>query len=383
MKRLFHINDFDQASKARTGVLELPHGPVATPVFMPVGTAGTVKAISHDTLHEIGFRLILANTYHLFLRPGQAVLKSFRGLHQFTSWNHNFLTDSGGYQVFSLSKMRHIREEGAEFQSHIDGSRHMLTPEGVAEFQAMLGSDVQMPLDVCTAAGVTYSEAREAMEKTHRWASRAVQHLKTIRGTYSGALFPIIQGNFYQDLRKESVVRTLDLLAADGTRPTGIAIGGLSVGESFEQYQETLAYTCDFIPADIPRYVMGIGTPEYILAAIEHGVDMFDCVFPTRAGRNGTLFTRRGRLNLRNAQWAHRDDPPDPGFDSFGGRVYSLGYLRHLVKTNEILASMLATEHNLRFLWWLTLSARRAIKQDRFGDFKKEFLREYSGVTPD
>ena len=352
----------------------LPHGPVDTPAFMPVGTAGTVKAVSHDTLDRMGFRLILGNTYHLFLRPGMETIAAFGGLHAFSTWNHNILTDSGGYQIFSLAPFRKITDEGARFQSHIDGSRHLLTPERAVEIQVTIGSDIQMVLDVCTGPEEDRRGAEAALETTTRWARRARDRWRQAQDEqgYQGHLYGIVQGNFFPDLRTRSVESTLELGLP------GIAIGGLSVGETFEQYEETLAHTAAQLPADLPRYVMGIGTPEYILAAIEHGIDLFDCVFPTRAGRTGTLFTTRGRINIKNARFAHRDDPPDPALPSFGGRAYSLGYLRHLFKSNEILGSMLATEHNLRFMKWLTDRAAEAIRADRFPAFKRSVLAEFS-----
>jgi queuine tRNA-ribosyltransferase len=360
----------DSDTHARTGRIDLPHGSVATPAFMPVGTAGTVKAVHHDTLEQIGYKLILGNTYHLFLRPGMETIAAFGGLHNFSTWQHNILTDSGGYQIFSLAPFRKITEEGAQFQSHIDGSRHLLTPERAVEIQTTIGSDIQMVLDVCTGPDEDHAGAVSALETTTAWARRAKSRWQQAREElgYQGQLFGIVQGNFFPDLRTRSVEATVALGLP------GIAIGGLSVGETFEQYEETLAHTAAQLPNDVPRYVMGIGTPEYILTAIEHGIDLFDCVFPTRAGRTGTLFTTKGRINIKNAQYAHRDDPPDPSIDSFGGRSYSLGYLRHLFKSNDILGAMLATEHNLRFMKWLTEQASEAIRDQRFGSFKKAFL---------
>ncbi|MCG8477797.1 MAG: tRNA guanosine(34) transglycosylase Tgt [Spirochaetales bacterium] len=370
----FHEHHRDPQCRARTGVIELPHGPVVTPAFMPVGTAGTVKAIRHDTIEAMGYRLILANTYHLFLRPGTETLTAFGGLHRFSSWNHNILTDSGGYQIFSLAPFRKITEEGALFQSHIDGSRHMLTPERAVEIQVTIGSDIQMVLDVCTGPDQDHAGARDALETTTMWAHRARTRWLAAREDegYRGSLFGIVQGNFFHDLRTRAVEETsaLDL--------PGIAIGGLSVGEPFDTYKEILAHTASLLPANTPRYVMGIGTPEYILTAIEHGIDMFDCVFPTRAGRNGTLFTTRGRINLRNARFARLDEAPDPEIASFGERSYSLGYLRHLFKANEILGAMLATEHNLRFMAWLVEQAADAIRAGTFLRFKRNFIARFS-----
>ncbi len=372
-EHLISIDTYDAATAARTGRLHLPHGDVETPAFMPVGTAGTVKAIRHDTLHRIGYRLILGNTYHLFLRPGMDVIGSFGGLHRFSSWRHNILTDSGGYQIFSLAPFRKITEEGARFQSHIDGSRHTITPERAVEIQCTIGSDIQMVLDVCTGADEGRGAAESALKTTTAWANRAKNRWTEERKRgYSGHLFGIVQGNIFPDLRTEAVHRTLEIGFP------GIAIGGLSVGETYEQYREILAHTAPQIPKEYPRYVMGIGTPEYILAAIENGIDMFDCVFPTRAGRNGTLFTTYGRINLKNARWIHDDDPPDPVIDSFGGDSYSLGYLRHLFKSGEILGPMLATEHNLRFMKWLVDESARAIRQGTFTTFRDSLLKVYS-----
>ncbi|TVR69811.1 MAG: tRNA guanosine(34) transglycosylase Tgt [Spirochaetaceae bacterium] len=375
---ILKIKTRDSRSNARTGTLSLPHGEVRTPIFMPVGTAGAVKAINHDQLHQMGYRLILANTYHLFLRPGMATIEAFGGLHRFSTWEHNILTDSGGYQVFSLSPFRRITEEGVTFRSHLDGSSHLLTPERIVDIQVAIGSDIQMALDVCTGADVSHQEAQEALDTTIDWARRAHSRWRDrTDGTgYQGHLFGIVQGNFFTDLRDEAVKRTLELDFP------GLALGGLSVGEPFARYCEILAHTAPQLPEEKPRYVMGIGTPEYILAAIEQGIDMFDCVFPTRAGRTATLFTTRGRINLRNARFAHDDDPPDPVLDSFGGRQYSLGYLRHLAKSNEILGSMLSTMHNLRFMKWLVDESARAIEEDRFPQFKKEFLDTYFSEPP-
>lgn len=356
---------------ARTGVLRLPHGAVETPAFMPVGTAGTVKATRPETLHAIGYRLILGNTYHLFLRPGVETIASFGGLHRFASWPHNILTDSGGYQVFSLATFRKISDEGVRFQSHIDGSRHDFTPESVVDIQTALDSDVQMALDVCTGAGIDHAEAEEALAITQRWARRARTRRDEVDERYKGLLFGIVQGNFFEDLRRRAVE---ELAALDFP---GYAIGGLSVGETFPQYEETLAYTAPLLPEDRPRYVMGIGTPEYILTAIEHGIDMFDCVFPTRAGRTGTLFTTRGRLNIKNARFTNDPEPPDPEIASFGGRSFSMAYLRHLFRSGEILGAMLATEHNLRFMKWLVDRSRDAIREGRFREFKRSILEVY------
>ena len=292
--KIFDILHKSSDGKSRTGILTLPHGTVKTPVFMPVGTCATVKAISKDDLEEIGFEIILANTYHLYLRPGSDLIKEAGGLHGFTKYNGNFLTDSGGFQVFSLSQLRKINPEGVKFQSHIDGSYHFFTPESVVQTQAKFNSDIQMQLDVCSGFGVDKNEAVHALEVTSNWAKRAKEEwLKQQFQGYNGILFPIVQGNFFEDLRKKSAefVSSLDL--------PGIAIGGLSVGEPADKFAYFLQYTMQFLPEEKPVYVMGIGTPEYILEAVADGVDMFDCVLPTRNARNGAYFTHDGQLSIK------------------------------------------------------------------------------------
>jgi queuine tRNA-ribosyltransferase len=351
----------------------LPHGKISTPVFMPVGTNGTVKAISRDDLNEIGFEIILSNTYHLYLRPGTEVIKAAGGLHNFMAWKGNILTDSGGFQVFSLAPFRKIREEGVSFRSHIDGSCHFLSPERVVEIQTLLQSDIQMQLDVCTGWGTSQRDAAEALGITTRWLKRAKDAWGKAAGEgYGGKLFSIVQGNFFKELRKESVERTLE----EGT--PGIAIGGLSVGEPEEVFFEFLSYTASLLPRELPRYIMGIGTPQYILGAIEEGIDMFDCVFPTRTGRNGHVFTRHGPLSLKKAENRLDFRPIDESCGCKVCREYSRAYLRHLFKTREILCSMLASYHNLYFLHDLVREARRAIGEDRFLAFKRDFLRCYT-----
>jgi len=363
---LFSITSKEAHGAARTGVLKLPHGPVATPVFMPVGTGATVKAVTQDDVADMGFRLILANTYHLYLRPGVDVVSQFGGLHRFSNWPHNILTDSGGFQVFSLAAHRKISEEGVQFRSHIDGSAHDFTPESVVDLQAAYGSDIQMALDICTPYGIDHAAALSACDRTARWAQRArtrrkqLTHTNESYASYQGELFPIVQGNFFQDLRRRSVEQLLEL------EPRGIAIGGLSVGEPFPIFADMLAYTAEMIPAELPRYVMGIGTPEYIVAAVEQGIDMFDCVFPTRAGRNGSVFTAHGRIALKNARYRYDEKPIDPNCDCFTCRRYSRAYLRHLFIAKEMLGPMLATRHNLRFLGKLLEDIRTAIRSDTF-----------------
>jgi queuine tRNA-ribosyltransferase len=369
----FNITCRDNACAARTGILQLPHGDVLTPVFMPVGTNGTVKAMTVDDLKEIGFDLILSNTYHLYLRPGEEVIKKAGGLHRFINWDRNILTDSGGFQVFSLSALRKITSEGAWFQSHVDGSKHFLSPEKAVTIQVSLGSDIQMQLDYCSHWGASRKEAEKALDITTEWLGRAKNTWEEVStGAYKGSLFSIVQGNFFPDLRQ----RSAEACAQSGT--PGIAIGGLSVGEPAEVFNETLAYTAAFLPEEKPRYVMGIGTPEYVLNAIEHGIDMFDCVLLTREGRNGRVYTRRGPFALKKAENTCDFSPIDKECGCKVCREYSRAYLRHLFKTKEILCSILASYHNLYFINELVQNCRNAIKENRFLEYKKEFLAAYS-----
>ena len=374
MENKFTVTGRDTSSAARTGTLELPHGRVETPVFMPVGTNGTVKALTREDLKEIGFEIILSNTYHLYLRPGREVIAAAGGLHRFMGWDRNILTDSGGYQIFSLAPFRKITPEGIKFRSHIDGAYHFLTPENVVEIQALLGSDIQMQLDVCTGWGISRKEAVEALETTTQWMERAKKRWdeEIARGGYQGLFFPIVQGNFFEDLRRESSEKVI------GTEPPGIAIGGLSVGEPEEVFIETLAFNTALLPDALPRYVMGIGTPEYILGAIELGIDMFDCVAPTRNARNGTVLTHKGSFALKKAENRLDFSPIDEECGCKVCRSYSRAYLRHLYKNKEILCSMLASYHNLYFLNELVVNARKAIKENRFAAFRKDFLAKYS-----
>jgi queuine tRNA-ribosyltransferase len=369
----FTVNRRDSFCSARTGTLELPHGTVSTPVFMPVGTNGAVKALTVNDLKEIGFEIILSNTYHLYLRPGTEVIAGAGGLHRFMNWDRNILPDSGGFQVFSLSALRKITSRGAWFQSHVDGSRHFLGPEEAADIQALLGSDIQMQLDVCTGWGSSRKEAEKALDISAEWLGRAKSawEAKKAEGPYQGGLFSIVQGNFFPDLRERSAE-----ICVQADTP-GIAIGGLSVGEPVEAFAEYLALTASLLPAGKPRYVMGIGTPEYILDAIENGIDMFDCVLPTREGRNGRVYTRNGSFALKKAENRLDFSPIDKECGCKVCREYSRAYLRHLFKTREILCSMLASYHNLYFLHTLVLDAREAIGENRFMEFKKNFLSRY------
>jgi queuine tRNA-ribosyltransferase len=374
MKNIFTINRRDSSCAARSGTLELPHGKVSTPVFMPVGTNGTVKALTADDLNEIGFGIILSNTYHLFLRPGMEVMEACGSLHSFINWNKNILTDSGGFQLFSLAPFRKISEEGVKFRSHIDGAYHFLSPEKVVEIQSVFGSDIQMQLDYCTPWGASRKEAEKALTITSLWMNRAQKTWEEIRAnsSYGGEFFPIIQGNFFKDLREESAKRVIE------KDSPGIAIGGLSVGESPDTFFEYLAFTASLLPKEKPRYVMGIGTPEYILGAVENGIDMFDCVFPTRTGRNGHVFSSRGPVSLKKAENNLDFLPIDEECGCKVCRSYSRAYLRHLFKTREILLSVLASYHNLYFLHDLVKKARLAIEENRFPEFKREFLKKYT-----
>lgn len=369
----FTIIEHDGDTLARNGRVNLAHGPVETPAFMPVGTNGAVKALSHQSLEEMGVPLILGNTYHLYLRPGVEVISQYGGLHQFSSWKGNILTDSGGFQIFSLAPFRKIRPEGVRFRSHIDGSYHFLTPEKVVEIQNVLNSDIAMVLDVCTAPGIEYREAIKALETTTAWAKRSLEAWKRAEPAEGRALFPILQGNFYKELRQRSAE---ELLTLDFP---GVAVGGLSVGEPFPLFLEMLAHTGELLPAEKPHYLMGIGTPEYILAAVENGIDLFDCVFPTRIARNGAVFTSRGVINLKKAKHEQDRGPIIEGCGCSACTRYSRGYLRHLFKAGEILGPMLATEHNIQFLLNMMREVRAAIRDSKFRYYKEAFLDEYAG----
>ncbi len=360
-------------SKARLGLLHLPHGDVETPQFMPVGTNGTVKGIYHDKIREIGYKLILANTYHIYLRPGVEVLEEYGGLHNFSSWDGNILTDSGGFQVFSLSGLRKIKEEGVTFQSHIDGSRHIFTPEKVVDIQKVIGSDIAMCLDVCTPPGIEYKDAKEAWRITKLWAERSIKERNRLGEEFKGNLFGICQGNFYKDLRKESA-----LTISEMDFP-GVAIGGLSVGETYEEFRDMLSYTAEYVTEEKPRYVMGIGSPDYILYCVENGIDLFDCVLATRIARNGAVFTDDGLLTLKKAQYKFDKGPLVEGCTCAACREYSRGYMHHLIRCNEMLGGMLATEHNLTYLYNFVERIKEAIREDRFEEFKKRYLMRYYG----
>ena len=369
IKNFFEIHHEDKNSYARTGVVHLAHGDVQTPVFMPVGTKGTVKALTKDDLEEIGFEIILANTYHLYLRPGADIVSESGGLHGFTKWSKNFLTDSGGFQVWSLSNLRKIENEGVAFRSAIDGSKHFFTPENVVQTQVKLNSDIQMQLDVCSGYGVERREAERAFRLSSDWAVRAIKEWKLhFENGYKGILFPIVQGNFFDDLRKESA----EFVDSLGT--PGLAIGGLSVGEPADVFAEKLKYTVQFLSKNKPRYVMGIGTPEYILDAVSNGIDMFDCVQPTRIARHGLYFHHKGMLSIKQKRFERDFSALDSECNCKVCRTYSRAYLRHIFREQEILSSMLASYHNLYFLHNMILEIRSAIKNDKFEDYKKSFL---------
>ncbi len=361
----------DAHSAARRGVMHTPHGDVQTPVFMPVGTQATVKAMKPEDvakLGENGAHIILANTYHLYLRPGHEIVKKAGGLHRFMNWDRAILTDSGGFQVFSLGKLRKISEEGVKFKSYIDGSSHMFTPENSMEVQNALGADIIMAFDECAPPNADYRYIKESQARTTRWLRRCVD---AHHNTEKQALFGIMQGGFFKDLREESAKAIVDMDLP------GYAIGGISVGETKEEYVGVLDYAVDMLPENKPRYVMGIGTPDYILEAIEHGVDMFDCVEPTRLARHGMAMTDHGRLSLDKAPFKEDFRPIDEGCNCYACRNYSRAYIHHLVRENEIFGAMLLSEHNLNFLVRLAEKSRKAIEEDRFTQFKKEFLFEY------
>lgn len=355
-------------SGARIGRLTTPHGEIETPVFMPVGTLGTVKSLSPEEVSETGASILLSNTYHLYLRPGHEIVKKAGGLHKFMNWNKSILTDSGGFQIFSLSSFRKISDEGCLFSSFIDGSRHFLTPENAIEIQQALGSDIIMAFDECTTASVDKYKAREAMERTLGWLDRCYK----AANREDQMLFPIIQGNVYNELRKESVQRTLPYAKC------GIAIGGLSVGEPKPVMYEMLDTLRPYYPKDMPRYLMGVGSADCIVEGVCRGIDMFDCVLPTRIARNGTAMTMRGDINLRNAKYKEDFTAVEEGCDCYCCRNYSKAYIRHLIASDEILGGRLLSIHNIRFLQRLTDKIKQAIREDRLLDYRKEFFDNYN-----
>jgi queuine tRNA-ribosyltransferase len=367
----FELSAKDPHSKARAGRITTDHGSIDTPIFMPVGTAGSVKAVTRQQLiEEVKAEVILGNTYHLYLRPGIDILEQAGGLHRFTGWDRPILTDSGGYQVFSLSNNRKLTEDGAIFQSHIDGSRHLFSPEKVMDIQRSIGADIIMAFDECPPYPSEYDYARKSMELTHRWLTRCAQHFGQTEGKYgySQALFPIVQGSTFKDLRKASS----EFIA--GMEAEGNAIGGLSVGEPEEMMYEMCALCCAYLPEDKPRYLMGVGTPWNILENISLGIDMFDCVMPTRNGRNGMLFTSKGVINIKNRKWATEFTPIDDGIDCPTSNFYTRAYLRHLFVANEILGLQIASIHNLAFYLHLVKQARQHIVAGDFRQWKDEMV---------
>lgn len=367
----FIVEHRDPHSKARTGLITTDHGDIKTPVFMPVGTAGTVKAVhQHELRDDIKARIILGNTYHLYLRPGLDVLEKAGGLHKFNGWEKPILTDSGGYQVYSLAGTRKIKEEGVKFQSHIDGSYHFFTPEYAMDIQRVIGADIIMAFDECTPFPCEYDYARKSMHMTHRWLKRCISRFNETEGKYgySQALFPIVQGSVYKDLRKQSA----EVIAEAGM--PGNAIGGLSVGEPEEVLYEMTDLVCGYLPQDKPRYLMGVGTPANILECIALGIDMFDCVMPTRNARHGMLFTRNGIMNMRNAKWKDDFSPLDESGTSYVDHVYTKAYVRHLFHSGEILGMQIASVHNLAFYLWLVDEARNQIENGTFNDWKKQMV---------
>jgi queuine tRNA-ribosyltransferase len=369
----FTISNKDKNSNARAGELSTAHGNIQTPIFMPVGTAGSVKAVHQRELEEdIQAQIILGNTYHLYLRPGLDVLQKAGGLHKFNGWDKPILTDSGGYQVYSLSGTRKIKEEGVTFKSHIDGSKHIFSPEGVMDIQRKIGADIIMAFDECTPYPCDYEYARKSMDMTHRWLDRCITQFDSTEGHYGfeQSFFPIVQGSTYKDLRKQSAE---EIASKDRA---GNAIGGLSVGEPAEEMYEMTELVCGILPKDKPRYLMGVGTPANILECIALGIDMFDCVMPTRNARNGMLFTTEGIINIRNKKWEDDFSSIDPTLGTYVDTFYSKAYLRHLVHSKEILGAQIASIHNLTFYLWLVDQAREQIKAGTFYEWKEKMVKK-------
>lgn len=365
----FQLQHTDTGSWARAGVITTDHGQIETPIFMPVGTVASVKAVHfHELKEDIDARIILGNTYHLYLRPGLEILEQAGGLHKFNGWDRPILTDSGGYQVFSLSANRKLKEEGAHFRSHIDGSKHLFTPESVVDIQRIIGADIMMAFDECTPGNAPYEYAKTSMELTHRWLERGLKRFDATDNKYgySQTFFPIVQGCVYPDLRRQSA----EFIASQNRE--GNAIGGLAVGEPAEKMYEMIEVVNEILPVDKPRYLMGVGTPENILEGIERGVDMFDCVMPTRNGRNGMLFTSQGIMNMKNEKWKNDFSVLDEFGTSYVDHSYTKAYLRHLFVSKELLAMQIASIHNLAFYLWLVKEARKHILAGDFVSWKRE-----------
>lgn len=364
----FEIFKKDSRTRARRGRITTRHGTIETPVFMPVGTQATVKAMKPEDVEKTGAEIILGNTYHLYLRPGEDIVREAGGLHKFMNWNKSILTDSGGFQVFSLGPMRKITEEGVKFRSYLDGSSHMLRPEDSIAIQTALGSDIMMAFDECIPYPADRRYTKDSLERTTRWLKRCIE---AHHNTDQQSLFGIMQGGMYKDLRYESAmqIREFDL--------PGYAIGGLSVGEPKELFLETLDECADYLPEEKPRYVMGVGTPDYLFEGVERGIDMFDCVLPTRLARHGMAMTSCGKVNIKNKKWERAFEPLDKECNCYCCKNYSKAYLRHLYKSDEILSSMLLSEHNTHFLVNMMKNIRKAIEEDRFLEYKKEFYDKY------
>ena len=369
----FDLKITDPKSKARAGVITTDHGEIETPIFMPVGTVGTVKGVHQSELkNDINPDIILGNTYHLYLRPKTDIIEQAGGLHKFMNWDRNILTDSGGYQVYSLSGRRKIKEEGVKFKSHIDGSYHTFTPENVMEIQRSIGADIIMAFDECTPYPCDFNYARRSMHMTHRWLKRCINHLEKtpLKYDYNQTFFPIVQGSTYKDLRKQSA----EFIASVGAE--GNAIGGLSVGEPADELYAMTEIVCEILPEDKPRYLMGVGTPINILENIALGVDMFDCVMPTRNARNGMLFTAHGTINIKNKKWENDFSAIDDMDITFVDTLYSKAYLRHLFAAKELLGKQIATIHNLGFYLWLTREARKHILAGDFTEWKDKMVKQ-------
>ena len=371
----FDILKTDELTKARAGKITTAHGVIETPIFMPVGTVGSVKGVHQRELKEdINADIILGNTYHLYLRPQMPILEKAGGLHKFINWDRNILTDSGGYQVYSLAANRKIKEEGVKFKSHIDGSYHFFSPENVMEIERSIGADIMMAFDECTPYPCEYGYAKRSMHLTHRWLDRCIAHLEKVppKYGYEQSLFPIVQGSVYKGLRMQSA----EYIASKGA--DGNAIGGLSVGEPVEQMYEMTELVCDILPKDKPRYLMGVGTPINILENIALGVDMMDCVMPTRNARNGMLFTSKGIINIKNKKWEDDFSPLDPDGHTYVDTYYTKAYLRHLFAANEFLGKQIASIHNLGFYLWLVREARRQIIAGTFSQWKTKMVNDMS-----
>lgn len=368
----FTLKVQDPNCKARLGEIETAHGTIQTPIFMPVGTAGTVKAVHQPELvKDVKAQIILGNTYHLYLRPGLDIIQKAGGLHKFIGWDKPILTDSGGYQVYSLAEVRKIKEEGVTFQSHIDGSRHLFTPERVMDIQRIIGADIIMAFDECTPYPCDYNYARKSLDMTHRWLKRCCDRFDSTEPLYGfdQTLFPIVQGSVYKDLREKSAEKIASF------NREGNAIGGLSVGEPAEEMYAMTEVVCNILPVEKPRYLMGVGTPINLLENIALGIDMFDCVMPTRNARNGMLFTKEGVINIKNKKWEDDFSPIDASSDLYSDQIYSKAYLRHLIRSKEILGAQIASLHNLHFYLWLMEEARNRLADGTFYDWKNKMVK--------